>query len=364
MKREKGNTLSRAPKPQESGFRLPAEWEPHEATWIAWPHNKSDWPGKFAPIPWVYGEIIRKLIPFEKVRIIVESVEGENKVRKLLKRVGVDLSCVEFFHFPTDRIWIRDYGPIFLKTTGDPSEMAIIRFHFNAWAKYKDWQNDNAIPVRIGKTLGYKIFPALFHEKEIVLEGGAIDHNGLGSLLTTEECLLDLDCQARNPDLDRKTLEKIFKEYLGISNVLWLGRGLSGDDTHGHVDDFCRFVNHNTVILCQEDNPEDDNYLPLKENRERLQGLRLQDGAKIEIIPLPMPEPLYFDGRRLPASYANFFIGNGVVLVPTFNDPRDRTALGILSELFPDKGVVGINATDLVWGLGTIHCLTQQQPRI
>ncbi|MBI5606435.1 MAG: agmatine deiminase family protein [Deltaproteobacteria bacterium] len=364
MKREKGDTLSITSKPQESGFRWPAEWEPHEATWIAWPHNKSDWPGKFAPIPWVYGEIIRKLIPFEKVRIIVESVEGENKVRKLLKRVGVDWSCVEFFHFPTDRIWIRDYGPIFLKTIGGPSEIAIMRFHFNAWAKYKDWQNDNAIPVRIGNTLGYKILPALFHEKEIVLEGGAIDHNGRGSLLTTEECLLDFDCQARNPDLDRKTLEKIFEAYLGISNVLWLGRGLSGDDTHGHVDDFCRFVNHYTVVLCQEDNPKDDNYLPLKENRERLQGLRLQDGAKIEIIPLPMPEPLYFDGRRLPASYANFYIGNGVVLVPTFNDPRDRTALGILSELFPGKGVVGINATDLVWGLGTIHCLTQQQPRI
>jgi len=358
------NNLDTESIPNEMGFRIPAEWEPHDATWIAWPRNKSDWPGKFIPIRWVYGEIIRKLIPFEKIRIIINSIDEETKVRKILSKIGIDLSYIDFFHFPTNRIWTRDYGPIFLKSNREYPEIAIVRFRFNAWSKYNDWQSDNMIPERVSRALGFRIFTATFQGQEIVLEGGAIDNNGKGTVLTTEECLLDVNCQVRNPNLDRKSLEKIFLDYLGIVNVLWLGRGISGDDTHGHIDDICRFVNQNTVILCQESNPNNENYDILEENRERLQNMRLQDGSKIEVVRLPMPEPLFFDGQRLPASYANFFIGNGVVLVPTFNDPHDRTALGILSELFPDRCVVGINSTDLVWGLGTIHCLTQQQPKI
>ena len=350
--------------PPEPSFRLPAEWEPHEATWIAWPHNRSDWPGKIMPIRWVYGEIIRKLVPFERVRILINSVLEEGRICSILKKIGVDLSHIDFFPFRTNRCWTRDYGPIFLKRSGDPPEIAVIRFRFNGWSKYDDWQYDNEIPEKVGNALGRRIFPVRFQGHDVVLEGGAIDHNGMGTVLTTEECLLDVSRQTRNPGLDRKSLEKIFLNYLGMDNVLWLGRGISGDDTHGHVDDFCRFVNSRTVVLSQETDPGDENYAILEENRERLQDMRLQDGSKIEVVRLPMPVPLFFDGQRLPASYANFFIGNGAVLVPTFNDPHDRIALGILSELFPERSVVGISSTDLVWGLGTIHCLTQQQPAI
>jgi agmatine deiminase len=334
---------------------MPAEWEPHAATWIGWPHNVTDWPGKFPPIPWVYGEIVRKLAPGEVVRILVNSVIQQAQASRILKKVGVDLARVDFLRFPTNRGWTRDFGPIFVR--GEPG-LAIARFHFNAWAKYKDWKKDDQIPERVAKRFR---LPSL--DAKIVLEGGSIDVNGRGTLITTEECLLDPKVQTRNPGLSRLELETVFRDTLGVTNTLWLGTGIAGDDTHGHVDDLCRFVKPGTVVLCREENPKDVNYKPLAENRERLQGMHLEKGASIEVIDLPMPAPLYFDGVRLPASYANFYIANAAVLVPTFNDPKDRIALGVLAELLPDRPVVGIHAVDLVWGLGTIHCLTQQEPK-
>jgi len=337
-------------------FIMPAEWEPHAATWIGWPHNVTDWPGKFPPIPWVYGEIVRMLAPGEVVRILVNSGPQQAQVSRILKRVGVDLARVDFLRFPTNRGWTRDFGPIFVRSSA--GDLAVARFHFNAWAKYKDWKKDDKIPERAAKRFKLPLVDA-----KIVLEGGSIDVNGRGTLLTTEECLLDPKVQTRNPGLSRLELETVFRDTLGITNTLWLGRGIAGDDTHGHVDDLCRFVRPGTVVLCREENPKDVNYRPLAENRERLQGMHLERGASIEVIDLPMPAPLYFDGVRLPASYANFYIANAAVLVPTFNDPQDRIALGILADLFPDRLVVGIHAVDLVWGLGTIHCLTQQEPR-
>jgi len=343
---------------------MPAEWEPHAATWIGWPHNKSDWPGKFAPIPWVYGEIVRKLAPWETVRILVNSASHQAEARRVLTKCGVDLAQVEFLCFPTNRGWTRDFGPIFVKKDGPPPQVAIARFHFNAWAKYPDWKKDDKIPERAARRLKLRLLQARMNGQPVVLEGGSIDVNGRGSLLTTEECLLHPTVQARNPHLHRAEVEQVLRDYLGATNVLWLGLGIAGDDTHGHVDDLCRFVGPRTVVLCREDDPHDANYRPLAENRERLQGMRIEDGSAIDVIDLPMPAPQYFDGTRLPASYANFYVANAAVLVPTFNDPQDRVALGILGECFPDRPVVGIHAGDLVWGLGTLHCLTQQEPAL
>ncbi len=344
------------------GYRLPAEWEKHDATWLGWPHHPDDWPGKLDTIHWVYGEIIQKLVVGEKIRILVDSQRMESQARDLLTKTHVNMANVEFVHFPTNRGWTRDYGAIFVKRNSPKPEVAISKFQFNAWAKYPDFIKDNVIPEKIGKKYGYKIFHAEYKERPIFLEGGGIDSNGRGSLLTTEECFLDQKTQVRNPGLHKKEMNQVFRDYLGITNVLWLGKGITGDDTHGHVDDLCRFVNSETVVLIQEKNPKDANYKPLQENRERLQGMRLEDGSKINVVYLPMPEPLYYDGMRLPASYANFYIGNSAVIVPTFNNPNDRIALGILSELFTDRPVIGIHAVDLVLGFGTLHCLTHEQP--
>jgi agmatine deiminase len=340
---------------------MPAEWEPHAATWIAWPHNTSDWPGKFGPIPWVFGEMIRRITPGERVRLLVNQTT-ERQARRVLGAQGVDLAQIDFLRVPTDRGWTRDTGPIFVRRDGPPPETAIARFHFNAWAKYPNWRRDDKIPDRAAKRLGYALHPIRAGKRDVVLEGGSIEVNGRGTLITTEECLLDPVVQTRNPGLDRAGIEGILRDALGVTNVLWLGKGIAGDDTHGHVDDLCRFVDHRIVVLCQESNTRDVNYKPLKENRERLTGLRLQDGSALEIVDLPMPGPLVFRDQRLPASYANFYVANAAVLVPTFNDPNDRIALGILNELFHDRPVIGIHAVDLVWGLGTIHCLTQQEP--
>jgi agmatine deiminase len=354
------------PNPAALGYSMPAEWEPHEATWIGWPHNLSDWPGKFAPIPWVYSEIVRQIAPGETVRILVNSKAHEEKARRILGRVGVDPTRVEFFRFPTDRGWTRDFGPMFVKRNAPPvsRRVAIARFGFTGWAKYPDWRKDCQVPARAAKALHLSLFDAKAQGRTFVLEGGSIDVNGRGSLLTTEECLLDPTTQVRNPGFNRQEIEAVFKEYLGVKNVLWLGKGIAGDDTHGHVDDLCRFVGPRTALLCRENNSQDANYSPLQENWERVKDLRLEDGSKPEVVPLPMPAPVYLDGRRLPASYANFYISNAAILVPTFNDPKDRIALGILTEVFRDRPVVGIHAVDLVWGLGTLHCLTQQQPAV
>jgi len=350
--------------PAALGFRMPAEWETHEATWVAWPHNAGDWPGKLAPIPWVYGEIVRKLTVDgrEGVRVLVNSAAHERAARRVLEKVGAELGQVHFLRFPTDRGWTRDYGPLFIKRSGPPAEAAIARFHFNAWAKYRDWKKDDRIPELAARRLKLRLFEPKRRGRTVMLEGGSIDVNGRGTLLTTEECLLDQAVQARNPGMSRTDLEGVLRDYLGITNMLWLGGGIAGDDTHGHVDDVCRFVGPETVVLCEEPNPRDANHRPLAENRERLQGMRAEDGSNLDVIALPMPAPLVFDGQRLPASYANFYVANAAVLVPTFNDPNDRVAVGILSEVFADRPVVGIHAVDLVWGLGTIHCLTQQEP--
>lgn len=343
---------------------MPAEWEQHEATWIGWPHNTTDWPGKMTAVQWVYGEIVRKLVEGERVRILVNNKAHELKARRTLKRLGIKALHIEFFRIPTNRGWTRDFGPIFLKQEEAQSFLRIANFQFNAWARYSDWQKDNQVHERIASKLQVPLFPVTQQNCEVVLEGGSIDVNGQGILMTTEECLLDEHIQVRNPGFTRQDYEEVFRRCFGVTQVLWLGKGIAGDDTHGHVDDLCRFVDPYTVVLCQETNSADENFRPLAENRERLEGMRCEDGRKIGIVPLPMPAPLYFNGQRLPASYANFYIGNTVVIVPTFNDLNDRVALDILSELFPDRRVVGIHAVDLVWGFGTIHCLTQQQPAI
>lgn len=341
---------------------MPAEWEPHEATWIGWPHNLSDWPGKFAPIPWVFAEMVRKISVGEKVRILVQSKDHESKARRTLARAGVALSAVEFVRIPTDRGWTRDSGPMFVRSAAS-GEVSVVRFRFNAWAKYPNWKRDVEVPVRAGRFLRKRVIDVSYKKSPVVLEGGSIDVNGNGTLLTTEECLLDPVVQVRNPGFVKSDYESVFREHLGATNVLWLGKGIAGDDTHGHVDDLCRFVRKDTVVLCVERNSADANYRPLQENRERLQGMTLENGTRIQVVEIPMPAPVMFDGQRLPASYANFYIANAAVIVPTFNDANDRQALGVLSELITDRPVVGIHALDLVWGLGTLHCLTQQQPR-
>ncbi len=341
--------------PAALGYRMPAEWEPHEATWIAWPHNRHDWPGKFPAIAWVYAEIVRHLHRSELVHILVNDERCERRDRAALDRAGVDLSRVRFFRFPTDRVWTRDYGPLFV--TGPEGSVGITDWMFNGWAKYPNWQRDNAVPFQVHQALGGPYWQARIGERPVVLEGGSIDVNGQGLLLTTEECLLS-PMQARNPGLSRSQLEQVLGDYLGVTKVLWLNRGIAGDDTHGHIDDLARFVGPRTVVTVAEANAADANYVPLQENLERLRGF-----GDLEVVPLPMPEPVAFEGQRLPASYANFYIANDRVLVPTFNDAHDRHALGILAELFPGRTVVGIHGVDLVWGLGTLHCLTQQQPR-
>lgn len=338
---------------------MPAEWEPHEATWLAWPHEKTDWPGKFAPIPWVYGEVVRKLARVERVRILVAGAGAEREAGAVLGKIGADLAAVEFFRTPTNRSWTRDYGPIFVKN--DEGKIGLTDWRFNGWAKYKNWKRDDAVTSKLLRRSKLPAWQPTYQGRRIVLEGGSIDVNGRGTLLTTEECQLS-PLQARNPGLERAALEKIFGDYLGAWHVLWLRRGIAGDDTHGHVDDIARFVDPKTVVAVAEENKSDVNYEPLQENLEMLRTMRVQDGRPLRVKVLPMPEPIYFDGQRLPASYANFYIANKVVLVPTFNDPKDRIALDALAAVFPDREVIGITCLDLVLGLGTLHCMTQQQP--
>ncbi len=342
---------------------MPAEWEAHGATWLAWPHHPTDWPGKLDTIRWVYGEIVRKLAPGEIVRMLVDSPAEERLARRRLVAAGASLSRVEFVRHATNRGWTRDSGPIFVRRrSGRRAETAIVHCHFNAWAKYHDWAKDRGVPVAAARWLGKRLFEARVAGRAFVLEGGGIDTNGRGTLLTTEECYLSRRTQVRNPGLGRRGFEAAVRTWLGVTKVFWLGGGVVGDDTHGHVDDICRFVNPRTVVLVRETRRDDRNYKPLAENWERIRELRLEDDSKPEVVALPMPAPLFHDGVRLPASYANFYIANAAVIVPTFNDPNDRVALGILGELFRDRPVVGIHAVDLVLGFGTLHCLTQQQP--
>ena len=334
--------------PRSAGYRMPAEWEPHEATWIAWPHNRQDWPRRFAPIPWVYGEIVRKLSRVECVRILVRDHALERQARRVLLQTGANLEAVEFLRQPTNRVWTRDSGPLFVKNRR--GEVALTGWRFNAWAKYDDFEFDAQVPEAVARRVH-----RLMWRNDMVLEGGSIDVNGAGLLLTTEECLLS-PVQARNPGMSRPAIERQLRQYLGVNRVVWLRNGIVGDDTHGHIDDIARFVAENAVVAAWESNRNDPNYAPLQENHDLLRA------AGLRVIRLPMPEPLHFAGRRLPASYANFYIANGLVLAPTFNDPHDRAALSVLAKAFPGREVTGINCTELIWGLGALHCMTQQQP--
>ncbi|MSU56715.1 MAG: agmatine deiminase family protein [Pedosphaera sp.] len=357
--------------PAALGYAMPAEWEKHAATWLGWPHNESDWPDKLDTIRWVYAEMVRKISAGEMVRLLVRNRAEAKFAGSYLKRANCDLKKVQFVVHPTNRGWTRDSGPIHVVRKHPTSniqhptsneETAIVHFHFNAWAKYKNWQLDTKVPETAAKVLKRRLFDAQFNEKKIVIEGGGIEVNGRGTLLTTEQCYLHPKIQVRNPGMTRAQYDGQFKKYLGVTNVLWLAAGPVGDDTHGHIDDICRFVNPTTLVLIKETNRRDVNFPPLAENWERVQDFRLEDGSKPEVIALPMPAPLHHKDWRLPASYANFYICNACVMVPTFNDPNDRVALGILGELFRDRPVVGIHAVDLVLGFGSLHCLTQQEP--
>ena len=398
---------------------MPAEWEPHEATWLAWPHELTDWPGKFSPIPWAFAEIVRHLTRVERVYLIVEDRTAEVRARATLEKAGAIVEAVTFFHIPTDRGWMRDSGPIGViatqsnplssrvsppassaddegsavavgdqnqkqipRTAGRPlreqereesrpsarndnvgeRDLALLNFAFNGWAKYDDWKKDARVVAYANRRLRRTLILPEHKQRRVVLEGGAIDVNGAGTLLTTEECLLS-SVQLRNPGFTKFDYAQIFKKYLGVTHVLWLKRGIAGDDTHGHIDDLARFVDARTVVAVSEENKADPNYEPLAENIALLREMKNQDGQPLRVETLPMPKPVYFAGQLLPASYANFYIANKIVLVPTFNDPADRVALNTLADLFPDREIVPIYCRDLVLGLGTIHCMTQQFPR-
>jgi agmatine deiminase len=337
---------------------MPAEWEPHAATWLAWPHKEESWPGNFGPIPGVWVEMVRALAPHEHVNILVTDPPAATSVRELLQMARVPERAVSLHLIPTNDAWARDHGPTFItRRAGGRGELAAIDWIYNAWGgKYPPWEADDVVPETIAALLGVPLF-----KPGIVLEGGSIDVNGCGTLLTTEACLLNPN---RNPQLSREQIEQCLTDYLGVRHVLWLGDGIAGDDTDGHIDDLTRFVDPSTVVTVIESNPRDDNYDRLQANYERLRGMTDQDGRALRVLTLPMPEPLYYAGQRLPASYANFYIANGVVLVPVFNDPRDAAVLRTLQEVFPQRRIAGIQARELVWGLGAFHCVTQQQPAV
>ena len=400
------STIGSAPQPRVPlGYRMPAEWEAHDATWLAWPHYHGDWPGKFEPIPWVYCEIVRNLARHERVELIVNNAQAERQARKLLDRSNALSKNVRFHRWPTNRAWLRDSGCIFVtqqpgfarpdsrgrlsphgvREGHDPSaslrasfsradqdakkkgasapeaKPLALNFRFNAWAKYSNWRHDEKIGRLMAHSAHAHELRPTHRNTRVVLEGGSIDVNGKGTLLTTEECLLS-KVQERNPGRSRKDYERLFANYFGAPHVIWLGRGIFGDDTHGHVDDLTRFVAPDTVITMVESNPKDVNHRPLRDNLRRLQSARDQAGKSLNVVELPMPGPVVFEQRRLPASYANFYIANGVALVPVFNDPNDHVALNTLATLFPTRDIVPIYSGDLVWGLGTMHCMTQQQP--
>jgi agmatine deiminase len=377
-----------------TSFRMPAEWAPHESTWLAWPHFRGDWPGKFDPIPWVYAEIIRNLTRHERVDLIVNNAEAEKRARKTLKLANALNKNIRFHRWPTNRVWTRDSGCTFTARVGtaapgcpaergpavitahvgadassaqaersSPAHLHAIKWRFNAWAKYSNYRHDDKIGSLMAKAARAEEVRAHHRDTRVVLEGGSIDVNGEGTLLTTEECLLSR-IQQRNPGFRREDYEQIFATYLGIQNVIWLGQGITGDDTHGHVDDITRFVAPNTIVTMIEPNPKDKNHAPLEENLRRLKSATDEAGRSFEIIALPMPSPVIFEGRRLPASYGNFYIANEAVLVPVFNDPNDRIALNTLAELFPDREIIPIYSGDLIWGFGALHCMTQQQPKV
>ncbi|MGB9691636.1 MAG: agmatine deiminase family protein [Candidatus Sumerlaeaceae bacterium] len=349
--------------PAAAGFCMPPEWDDHEATWIAWPHNVTDWPGKFHPIPWVFAEVVKHISEDEEVRILVADTKMEHAARRTLARADALRGKITFYHVATNRCWTRDSLPTFVVNPRTKT-LGAVKWRFNAWAKYDDWWDDDRAGEIIAKAIPECCwFPRRRGSRQrIVLEGGAIDVNGQGLVLATEECLLSAT-QERNPGLSRTDYEEIFAEYLGASETLWLAGGIVGDDTHGHIDDVARFVAHDKIVVAVETHPDEHHYEILRQNVKRLQSYRNSSRRDLEVIEVPLPRPVYFAGQRLPASYSNFYITNRKVLVPTFNDPNDRIALNVLQSLFGDRTVVGIYCLDLVLGLGTLHCMTQQQPR-
>ncbi len=358
---DRGESLEQTPR--SFGYRMPGEWAPHTATWIAWPHERSDWPGRFSAIPEVYVGIVEELARGESVEIIVESSEAEAGVKRALRGADLPLDRLRFHRWPTDRSWLRDSGPTFVvrpESARQPGSVGGVRWRFNGWAKYDNWRRDATVAQRIVRVAGRPSWVPRLNGRRVVLEGGAIDANGRGFLLTTEECLLSSE-QVRNPGMTRGQYEEVFSRYLGVDSVLWLPRGIAGDDTHGHVDDVARFVSPTTIVAPLEPEPADENHASLAENRERLQEWAYERRSLRRVVELPMPDPVRFRGRRLPASYANFYIANASVLVPTFDDPHDRAALSVLRSEFPGRRVVGIPCKDLIVGLGTLHCLTQPE---
>lgn len=339
--------------------RFPAEWEKQEGILLCFPHNGNDWPGKYEAIQWAFVEFIKKVATYETVFLIVADEKLKTKVSEMLETATVPLSKISFIIHKTNRSWMRDSGPIIVK---NGNENEALNFNFNGWAKYKNINLDKHVPAKVSHFLKLPLTQVFHKGKPVIVEGGAIDSNGKGTLLTTEECLLHPKIQVRNPNFTKEDYEAVFKEYLGIKNVIWLIDGIVGDDTHGHIDDLCRFVNEDTIITIIEENKNDSNYKPLQENLKILQNSKLQDGKTPNIVTLPMPKPIVFDGLQLPASYANFLILNNCVLVPTFNDANDRIALNTIANCFPTREVIGINAIDLIWGFGTLHCLSQQIP--
>jgi agmatine deiminase len=333
---------------------MPPEWARHRGTWLSWPHKEASWPGKFEVVPRIFAEIVRHLAPGEEVHINVADGTMEEEARSVLRSAGVATDNVFFHHNPTNDAWCRDHGPIFVSRG---REQLILDWGYNAWGdKYPPYDLDDAIPTRIGEEFGIPVI-----HPGMILEGGSIDVNGEGTLLTTEACLLNRN---RNPELSREDIERNLKDFLGVRHVLWLGDGIEGDDTDGHVDDLTRFVDSRTVVTVLEDDPTDPNHAVLTENLERLQGMVDQDGTPLRILTLPMPRPLWYEGQRLPASYANFYIGNQVVLMPAYDPERDGIAARVLQECFPTRHVVSVDCSDLVWGLGAFHCVTQQWPGV
>jgi len=339
--------------------RFPAEWEKQQGILLCFPHNGNDWPGKYEAIQWAFVEFIKKVSDVEQVILVVATTKLKNKVLGFLKTAHVNVKNISFIIHKTNRSWMRDSGPIIVK---NENGREALNFNFNGWAKYKNYLLDKHVPSKVADFLDIPLTQVMFNGKPVVVEGGAIDSNGKGTLLTSEECLIHPSIQVRNKNFSKEDYEAVFKKYLGITNVIWLGDGIEGDDTHGHIDDLCRFVNPTTIITVVEDNKEDANYKPLQDNLKRLQRAKLENGDAPKIVTLPMPKRLDFDGIRIPASYANFLILNKCVLVPTFNDSNDRIALNIIAGCFPDREIIGISAIDLIWGFGTLHCLSQQIP--
>jgi agmatine deiminase len=338
--------------------RFPAEWEKHQTTLLSFPSEGRDWPGKYHAIKWAFVEMIKKITAYEPVILVVKNDEFREKVAVMLEQAHVDPLAVSYILKDTNRNWMRDSGPAIVKTANGGREA--VQFGFTGWAKYKNHKKDQGTPAVVANHLGIELVQAKYNGKLVVLEGGSIDVNGCGTLITTEECLMDTEKQVRNKGFRKEDYENVFREYLGVTNTIWLGEGIEGDDTHGHVDDICRFVNRNTVVAVQEPNASDPNHHKLETNLEILRNAKVENGEKLNVVKMPMPTRLDFEDLRLPASYVNFLVTNGCVLMPTFNDKNDYKALGILTDLFPDRDVIGINAVDLVWGLGTLHCLSHE----